>query len=384
MALVYGPTVTDFFFGLLNNTFSAAVPFAYASTSLPQPIIAASGGLLAYDSAAKQLRFSGVLTTAAEQAIAALATVATTDTTDNLAAGLVTFKPVSMANIVAGTVLVIDSGAAQETVVVVSATATTFTTTTTQAHNGTATPFAIRNDPNLTGQLAALAAASQQAVAPFFATYPELWPLYNAYVASTDPSPTRRETLLSNFLPGLKRIRKAEEALAEITASIGCDPSFASALLQDPTVLHADADPTAAAVTDLTAIEACGLSARFYLGNNPNAPPDQTVDAASPMQCVQTATVSGTPAAGAVLTTTINGTAIAYTTSATDTTLAILAANVVAAINACTTKDPVSGLPINGLVQAAVIAGGMIGINPTQASLPAASLPWPVRPRSRV
>ena len=84
------------------------------------------------------------------------------------------------------------------------------------------------------------------------------------------------------------------------------------------------------------------------------------------MQYVQTATVSGTPAAGAVLTTTINGTAIAYTASATDTTLAILAGNVVAAINACTTKDPVSGLSINGLVEAAVISGGTIGITPTQ------------------
>ena len=211
MALVYGRTVTDFFFGLLNNTFSVAVPFGYASTSLPQPIIAASGGLLAYDNTAKQLRFSGVLTTAAEHQIAALATVATTDTTDNLAAGLVNLTPVSMANIVAGTVLVIDSGAAQEALVVVSVTATTFTTTTSQAHNGTATPFAIKNDPNLPGQLAALAAASQQAVAPFFDTYPELWPLYNDYVASTDPSPTRRETLLSNFLPTLKRVRKSEQ-----------------------------------------------------------------------------------------------------------------------------------------------------------------------------
>ena len=271
-----------------------------------------------------------------------------------------------MANIAAGTVLVIDSGASRETVVVGTVTATSFTTTTTLAHNGTTTPFAITNDPNLTAQLDALAAASQQAVAPFFATYPELQPLYSAYVASTDPIPTRRETLLADFLPTLKRIRKSEQALAEITASIGCDPSFASALLQDPTVLHADADPTAAAVTDLTAIEAGGLSARFYLGNNPNVAADETVDAASPMQYGQTASMSGTPAAGAVLTTTINGTAIAYTASATDTTLGLLATSVVAAINACSTQDPVSGLPINGLVSAAVLAEGTIGISGTQ------------------
>ncbi len=219
----------------------------------------------------------------------------------------------------------------------------------------------------LLGQPCALAAASQQAVAPFFTTYPELQPLYAAYVASTDPIPTRRDTLLANFLPTLKSIRKAEQALAEITASIGCDPSFASALLQDPTVLHADADPTAAAVTDLTAIEAGGLSAQFFLGNNPNAAADQTVDAASPMRYVQTATLAGTPAVGAVLTTTINGTAIPYAAVATDTTIAILAGSVVGAINACTTKDAVSGLPINGLVSAAVLAGGTIGITGAQS-----------------
>jgi hypothetical protein len=369
MALVYGPTVTDFFFGLLNDTFSVSVPLAYASPTLPQPVIAAAaaGGLLAYDAAALQLRFSGLLTNPVEQKIADAATIHTNDKTDNVAAGAVTLTPDSMAHIVPGAVLVIDSGAAQETVVVGTVSATSFTTTTTQAHNGTAAPFAIVNDPKLTTQLAALAAASQQAVTPFFATYPELLPLYTAYAASTDPIPTRRQTLLANFLPTLKRIRKSEQALAEITASIGSDPSFASALLQDPTVLHADADPTAAAVTDLTAIEAGGLSAQFYLGDNPNAAADLVVDAASPMQYAQSATLSGAPAAGAVLTTTINGTAIAYTATATDTTLAILAGNVAATINACKTTDPVSGLPVNVLVNAAVISGGTIGVGGTQA-----------------
>jgi hypothetical protein len=104
MALVYPPAVTDFFFGLLNNTFSVSVPFAYASPSLPQPVIAASGDLLEYDSTALQLTFSGLLTNATEAAIAAAATINTTDTTDNLAAGAVTLAPVSMANIVPGTV----------------------------------------------------------------------------------------------------------------------------------------------------------------------------------------------------------------------------------------------------------------------------------------
>ena len=359
MALVYGATVTGFFFGLLNNTFSVAVPHSYASPSLPQTVIDASGGLLDYDDLGKQLSLSGVLNATTQAAIAAAAAVHTSDSNDNIAAG-----PASMANIVPGTVLAIDSGAAQETVVVATTTATSFTTTTANTHNGTTTPFAIVNDSGFTAALASLEAASQQATAPFFATYPELLPLYAAYAASTAPLQTRRTNLLASFLPTLKRIRKEEQALASITAAVGSDPSFASALLQDPTILHADIDPTAPAVSDLTAIETSGLTAQFYRSNNPAAAPDQTVDAVAPVWYVQTATISGTVTAGVVLTTTINGIAIAYTTTAADTSLAILAGNVAAAINAGTAIDASSGLPINRLVSAATTtAGNVIAIS---------------------
>ena len=47
------PTDTDFFFGLLNQTFTVSVSFSYGSPFLPQPVLAAAGGLLAYDDAAK-------------------------------------------------------------------------------------------------------------------------------------------------------------------------------------------------------------------------------------------------------------------------------------------------------------------------------------------
>ena len=43
--------------------------------------------------------------------------------------------------------------------------------------------------------------------------------------------------------------------------------------------LTVSADPTSPAVSDLTAIEAQGLSAAFFLTNNPALPPDQSVDA---------------------------------------------------------------------------------------------------------
>ena len=94
--------------------------------------------------------------------------------TNVVAAGGVSLTPMAMTNIHPSSVLVLDSGASQETVVVAAATATDFTTTTTLPHNGTATPFAIVSEPSLSLALAGLAAVGEQAVAPFFATYPEL------------------------------------------------------------------------------------------------------------------------------------------------------------------------------------------------------------------
>jgi hypothetical protein len=139
------------------------------------------------------------------------------------------------------------------------------------------------NDAVLHAALASLAAANHQTVDPFFATYPELLPLYTAYAASSDPPQTKRTTLLANFLPSLKDKRKQEQALAAISAAAGADPSFAAAILQDPTVLHSAASPIDAAIVDLTAIEAQGLSAKYYLTNNPALAPDKSVDAVATM-----------------------------------------------------------------------------------------------------
>ena len=148
--------------------------------------------------------------------------------------------------------------------------------------------------------MASLATASQQAVGPFFATYPELLPLYTAYVASSaDPAQDKRTALLASFLPVLKDKRKQEQALAAITSAAGTDPSFAAALLQDPTILHADADVTLPAVSDLMAIENQGLSAQFFLGNDPAAPPDQVIDAVAVLglRCQRRASSRPGPAA---------------------------------------------------------------------------------------
>ncbi|HEX5271715.1 MAG TPA: neuraminidase-like domain-containing protein [Gemmataceae bacterium] len=127
-----------------------------------------------------------------------------------------------------------------------------------------------------------LSAAIHQTVDPFFADYPDLLPLYTAYAASNDAPQVKRSALLAGLLPDLKRKRKQEQALAALTSAAGTDPTFATALLLDAAVLRAAASATAA-VDDLTALEAPGLSARLFLTNDPNAAADQSPDTVAPV-----------------------------------------------------------------------------------------------------
>jgi hypothetical protein len=286
MALVYGSNATDFFFGLLNNTLVTSVAYDNPQPTLAKPIIAASNARLAYDDLRKLLTYAGVLDGKTENAIGQ----------------------------------------------------------------------AIGNDTNLRTAMDDLVGANHRAVDPFFASYNELLPLYTAYAASSDPPQQRRTALLAAFLPTLRRKRKQEQALASVTSAVGTDPSFSAALLQDATILHAAAENTAAAVTDLTAIEAQGLSARF-LSNDPTGASEITVDADAALSygpCVvgalQTATLGGSPKPGDILITTVNGLAVPCTVAAADTTPAILAGRIAAGINATTTPDPYSGLPLNSVV----------------------------------
>ena len=215
MELVYGATATDFFLGLLNNTVTTSVAYGNPQPSLAQPILDAATGRLSYDDLGKQLAYGGVLDAATLTAVQAAITA-----------------------------------------------------------NG--------NYPPLQAAMTALSAANHQLVDPFFSAYPELGPgpgtPYGTYVASSDPPQTKRTALLANLLADLKSKRKQEQALAAVTAAAGIDPSFGAALLGESSVMNA-AGGTGAAVTDLTSIEAPGLSAQFFLTNNTGIPPDQVVDA---------------------------------------------------------------------------------------------------------
>ncbi len=158
--------------------------------ALPQPVIAASYGRLGYDDLSKQLSFAGVLDPATQTAIEPPSPSARATAGQCRGRPTATFTPASMTNIYPGAALVIDTGAAQETVIVAAATATSFTANTTSAHNGTGTPFPITSDPRLTAAVASLAAASQQAVArssPPTRNSPRCTP-------PTSPPPTRCRT----------------------------------------------------------------------------------------------------------------------------------------------------------------------------------------------
>jgi len=53
MALVYGAADTNFFFSLLNQTFSVSISFSEPSGVLPAAVVTAAKGLLIYDDTAR-------------------------------------------------------------------------------------------------------------------------------------------------------------------------------------------------------------------------------------------------------------------------------------------------------------------------------------------
>ena len=294
MALVYTSTATNFFFGLLNGTLISSVNFSSSSQPpIPQAVIDASSGALSYDNLRKQLSFAGVVTA---QILTAMQTAA---------AGQLALQ----------------------------------------------------------AALTALATANQQLVSPFFTTYPELLPLYTAFVTSNASPEQKRTTLLANFLPSLIQKRNQEQALATATAAAGTDPSFATALLGDPTIMHSATDASAPVVNDLTALNNPGLAAQIFLSNTLSETPDLVLDAEpanyapSNLGAQQVATVSGKITTGETLTTVINGVVIPYAVVAADQTAVNVAAKIAAAINASTMADPFSGLPLNEVVTAAANAG---------------------------
>lgn len=194
MSLVYGNETTDFFFGLLENTFASAVQYSHSQAALEQPILDEAPGRIFYDDLSKRLSYTGVLTTIARDDL-------------KMAAGV------------------------------------------TQAFKDAVDD---------------LYAENKRVVGPFFDRYPELLPLYNAYVASADPVEKKRPTLLAGFLPDLKRRRKRQQALQSVSTAVEADLELAGALLENAATLHAAGDAARPVLDDLTVLEQPGLVAQFF------------------------------------------------------------------------------------------------------------------------
>jgi hypothetical protein len=121
-----------------------------------------------------------------------------------------------------------------------------------------------------------LYAENQKVVGPFFDRYPELRPLYDAYVASADSPEEKRSQLLASILPELKRRRRRQLALQAISAAAGSDLRFATALLDDAVVLHAAGDSERPALDDVTALGTPGLSAQLFFADTVTGSADET------------------------------------------------------------------------------------------------------------
>ena len=73
MTLVYGADAADFFFSLLENSFTIDVPYSAPLQTLDQPLLDTSSGRIGYDDFRKRLSYLGVLTTATRDALKAAA-----------------------------------------------------------------------------------------------------------------------------------------------------------------------------------------------------------------------------------------------------------------------------------------------------------------------
>jgi len=118
---------------------------------------------------------------------------------------------------------------------------------------------------------------------------------------------------------------------------------------------------SASASGSVITITARIFGADFSLSCSVSAGASEAYAAGPPILASQTAIVAGVFAPNNVLVTSFNNLDVQYVVTAADTTPAVLAGHVAAAINATTAIDSVSNLPLNSLVKA-TSAGGVITI----------------------
>ncbi|HKX27952.1 MAG TPA: neuraminidase-like domain-containing protein, partial [Blastocatellia bacterium] len=118
----------------------------------------------------------------------------------------------------------------------------------------------------------------------FFARYPELKPLYDVYLASTDPVEQKRKALLAAFRPELSRRRKRQHALQRLSEAAGIDLVSAQTLLDPdaaPYPLSSIPQADRPSLDDFFFLEMAGLGASFYYRDTVSGDADQGVLAAN-------------------------------------------------------------------------------------------------------
>ncbi|HEX8088032.1 MAG TPA: neuraminidase-like domain-containing protein [Blastocatellia bacterium] len=128
----------------------------------------------------------------------------------------------------------------------------------------------------------ALFARSEDAQGSFFARYPELKPLYDAYIGSADPPEKKRSQLLKAFRPELSRRRKRQQALQRLSAAANTDITSTQALIDPPAApypLHADGHTDQPALNDFLALETPGLAAQFFFRDTATGAVDLSLSA---------------------------------------------------------------------------------------------------------
>lgn len=290
MALVYNSDVTDLFFGLLGDRLGLTrVPYTQAQPSLEQPILDVLPGRLAYDNAARKLSFLGAMAFATSEALKGVVGV-----TPDFKAAVDTLMSVNQANVA-------DAAPRHTTTVPYSHGEATLEQSILDAALAciayddfrkqlswsgvlaTTTRDALKAVPGVTqafkDAVDSLYMGNQKVVGPFFASYPELLPLHDAYLASSDPTEEKRTALLAGFLPQLKRRRKRQQALQLFSVTTESDIGLANRVLDAAAVLHSAADPGRPALDELVALEATGLAAQFFYSAAAQGSPDLDRDA---------------------------------------------------------------------------------------------------------
>ncbi|HEX9423539.1 MAG TPA: neuraminidase-like domain-containing protein [Pyrinomonadaceae bacterium] len=306
MALVYGNDVTNFFFGLLDNTLVTEVQYDHHQDKLEQHLLDAAPGRISYDDFRKRLSFSGVMTETTRDALKVGATLEFETAVDNLynenqklinpfLARFPELLPLHDAFVFFGelksTVGYAHSqpNLEQPLLAVAPGRISYDDASKTLSFKGVlpvVTRDALKAVSGVTPQfqtaIDSLFAANQAAIQAFFANHPALVAQQENYLAANDLLEQRRSLLLQSFLPELKSRRKRQQALAAISAAAKTDIAVASALLDDKEVLNPAAALDGPALDDLTAMETAGLSAKMYSGTavgGEGVQPDQVSDA---------------------------------------------------------------------------------------------------------